>query len=158
MSTSEFSYQDVTLETSWELFESPEAEEFYIYWKSRSRDGALPLWKDFNLVDVPKLVPNLILIEAGENPTVFRIKMVGTKLIQVGGRDGTGLDMGQYKGTERGVDRLAQVVASDCGYYLSNAPVDWSDRGYKEHSALMLPTTDENGKVTHLVGWIGDFH
>lgn len=157
MTISSSHYQDVTLQTSFDLFEETESEELFDYWKQLSRDGALPQWLDYNADDVPKVVPYLTLIEVCENQTSFNIKMVGSELARQVGSDATKLELGRYESTDPFVIRLRAAVETRRGYYLTNASTDWLDGIHKKYSTLMLPTTDEEGKVICLVGWVGNF-
>lgn len=158
MNTPAFDYQEVTLDTLPESFEADGAEEFFTYWKSCSRDGALPRWMDTFLTDMPGLVPNMTVIEVSENLTSFMIKMIGTKLIQEVRRDPTGRKLGDDKHDEPVLDRLAEAAACERGYHLFEAPLNWSDSSYKKYTALVLPVTDKSGTVSHLLGWFDGFH
>ena len=60
------------------------------YWRSIHPTEGLPGRQHFDPVDVPKLLSNIGLIEAHENPRRFRIRLYGTALVAVMGEDYTG--------------------------------------------------------------------
>lgn len=158
MSASDVALIEVTLASPLDLFEDPEAEELFSYWKSCSRDGALPRWKDLNVTDIPAVVPNLTMIEVKGSPPTFTTILTGTTVVQEVGQDSTNVQVHDVAGADEVAKRLERVVETRSGYLLSNSPVTWASNDFKRHSALVLPSTDENGTITHLIGWVGDFH
>lgn len=148
---------EVTVDAALNFSKSPEAHEMFSYWNSRSQNGALPLWKDLNWVDVPAVIPNLVVISIKGEPPVFTTIMTGTNVIAEIGQDNTNIHVHELAGADAIIERFAFLLANRTGYFLSDAPVTWASNDYKNHSALMLPATGADGNITHLVGWVGDF-
>ncbi len=157
MSVSDVDFFEVTLSSSSNLFEVSEAEEMFSYWKSFSRNAALPVWKDLDVIDIPGVIPNLILIEVRGDPPTFAAILTGTTVVQEVGEDSTNHQLHEQAGVEEVSRRLEEVIKARCGYFVSNTPVTWASNHYKKHSALVLPCTDEDGTITHLMCWVGDF-
>lgn len=157
MSTLATNCQMITVQTSPEILEHMIAVDLFFDWRSHSRNGALPVWKDISLVETVKAVPNLVVIEVGEGPPHFKIKMLGTKLIQDSGQDKTNASLSEVPDADQVLTRCRSVLETRCGYYLTNAPANWSQYSYKSYSTLVLPTTDEMGRITNLLGWVSNF-
>lgn len=157
MSNSEVTLVNVTLDTPANFFDDEEAVNLFTYWLSCSKDGALPLWKDFNLVDMPTVVPNIALLEVVGDPPTFVTIMTGTTVVREIGQDNTSAELHELEGAADVSARLEMAVKTGQGYLLSNAPVSWASHDYKKHAALMLPLANAEGRVSHIVGWVGDF-
>jgi hypothetical protein len=66
-------------------------EELFAYWASRRQGGKLPGRRDLEPGDVKRLLPTLSLIDvARRDPLDFRIRLAGTGLYDVYGREITG--------------------------------------------------------------------
>jgi hypothetical protein len=65
---------------------------FYDYWLSKCRPGRLPARADIDPVAIPDLLPWIMLIDPVPGPAGyrFRFRLVGTALVERGGRDATG--------------------------------------------------------------------
>lgn len=156
-STPEPVFIEVTVGACLDFSDSPEAKIMFRYWSSCSRDGALPVWRDLSFVEVPIVVPNLVIIEASPEPVIFTTVMTGTNVVREIGQDNTHVHVHELPGADAVLERFTLLLERRSGYFLSNAPVAWASNDYKNHSALMLPATDQDGNITHLVGWVGDF-
>ncbi len=71
--------------------QQPLLRELYAYWRARCVGGALPARAALDPVDIPRLLPNLMLIDVTHDPFDLRYRLVGTALVAYMGRDTTGL-------------------------------------------------------------------
>jgi hypothetical protein len=65
-------------------------EELFAYWAARRRGANLPARRDLHPADIKRLLPTLSLIEVARAPLEFRIRLAGTALYDVYGREITG--------------------------------------------------------------------
>jgi Uncharacterized protein conserved in bacteria len=65
-------------------------EELYAYWARLRRKGRLPSRGDIRPDDFKRLLPTISLIEVDREPLDFRLRLAGTGLYNVYGREITG--------------------------------------------------------------------
>jgi hypothetical protein len=75
------------------------------YWQSKRRGGLLPARSDLLPEEIHHLLPNIIIYDvsrpdkAGDNGNNaarqyrYRVRLIGTRVVNLGGRDTTGLDL-----------------------------------------------------------------
>lgn len=80
------------------------------YWNSKRTERPLPSRSDFDpLVEVPRLVPHLMLAEYHRIPPRFRFRLVGTSVVDCMGEDRTG----QWVDADRAnTDQIARLLLS----------------------------------------------
>jgi len=59
------------------------------YWLSLKPEGHLPEWRDFSPLDIPELLPHLIVVDCLREPLQFRYRLIGTFVTRIAGRDST---------------------------------------------------------------------
>jgi len=65
----------------------PQQAELFDYWHSLSDSGDLPRRADFSPRDIPHLLPNICLLDMSPGPEVFRVRLAGTALREIYGRE-----------------------------------------------------------------------
>jgi hypothetical protein len=65
-------------------------EELFAYWASLRRSGGLPARRDLDPGGIKRLLPTISLIDVVPGPLDFRIRLAGTGLYDVYGREITG--------------------------------------------------------------------
>lgn len=65
-------------------------EELYSYWASLRRGGRIPSRNDLHPKDFKRLLPTVSLIDVSRDPLDFRLRLAGTGLYSVYGREITG--------------------------------------------------------------------
>lgn len=88
-------------------------EEMFAYWASLRREGRLPGRSDIDPNRFKRHLPTISLIDVNVAPLSFRIRLAGTALYGLHGRETTGLDLEQVHGAEEGVywrSELEKVV------------------------------------------------
>ena len=73
-------------------FEDPRLRRFYDYWLGKCRSGRLPARADIDPVEIPDLLPWIMLLDPVPGPKGyrFRMRLIGTGLVARAGRDATG--------------------------------------------------------------------
>ncbi|MEQ9334639.1 PAS domain-containing protein [Thalassobaculum sp.] len=128
---------------------SPRLRELRDYWLSLAAGRVMPAREDLDPLDIPRLLPNLMLVDVFHDPQRFRLRLVGTRLTELAKRDSTGrwMDASLYgDNTERVLldlracaDTGAPVASLDTAPYLEN---DWI-----RAEALLLPLGRQDGTV-----------
>lgn len=61
------------------------------YWQSKLRNRRLPDRTDIDPIEIPKLLPNIVLLDVlPDRPDCFRYRLVGTHVVREFGREMTG--------------------------------------------------------------------
>ena len=70
----------------------PSVQCFYEYWRSKCVDGRLPERHDIDPLEIPELLPGIILMDVARDGQRlrFRIRLAGTMVCSVHHRDITG--------------------------------------------------------------------
>ena len=68
----------------------PEQGQLYDYWIQRAGGRSMPGRRDIHPGDIPRLLPQLSLIDVERDPRRYRVRLAGTRLYDVYGRDITG--------------------------------------------------------------------
>lgn len=76
--------------TEADQIESDAIRQLYLYWRSKCVGGRLPRRADIDPVDIPNLMPNLIIADIEHDPFRVRYRLAGTKVVQMTGYEFTG--------------------------------------------------------------------
>ncbi|MCR9255541.1 MAG: PAS domain-containing protein [Alphaproteobacteria bacterium] len=69
----------------------PDLHEIYAYWRRPADAGRLPTRRDFDpVIEIPRQLHRLALIDVVRDPFDLRYRLVGTLLVEIGGKDLTG--------------------------------------------------------------------
>jgi hypothetical protein len=64
-------------------------EGLHRYWQSKRRDGALPTRAAIDPIEIPRLLPYLVIAEIEASPLRVRYRLVGTQVAEDNGSDFT---------------------------------------------------------------------
>lgn len=127
------------------------------YWRQRRWSvSGLPGRQDIDPLDIPGLLPWVNLIEVHRFPEGlrFRHRLVGTAIVEVRERDGTGCwfhDLYRPGKLERAQRKLEQVVRA-AEPALFDADLDDIGKPYWKQSSLILPLASDHRRVDMLMG------
>lgn len=140
--------------------EHGELRDFFAYWQSKRTEEGLPLRADIDPVDIPKLLPNVLLIDVIGQPAYdFLYRLLGTAIVDVDGVD--------YKGS-----LLSDMVPSTEAFHhiwqhhldaaagiveLRLDSMRWvrdSSRDHIDYVILLLPLRRNGEVVETLIGYI----
>ena len=68
---------------------SPRVEALHRYWQSKRSDGALPARTAIDPIEIPRLLPYLVMAEIEAAPMRVRYRLVGTQVAEDNGSDFT---------------------------------------------------------------------
>jgi hypothetical protein len=134
---------------------------FYEYWRSRAPDGRLPGRQHIDPLDVPALLPDLVLFDVvrqgeGENASLrFRVRVAGGTLVElVGGTNPTGRFIDEFvpanrRGQLNGA--YASVVRERIAHYWESQL--WTEgREFVRVQRLALPLARDGASVDMVIG------
>lgn len=134
--------------------------EFLVYWQSKQNDRRPPLRASIDPVDIPKLLPNILLIDVVGQPAYdFHYRLLGTAIVSVDGVDYKGsLLSDMVPSTEifhhiwqHHLDAAAGIVA------LRRDSMRWvrdNSRDHIDYAILLLPLRRGGDEVETLIGYI----
>jgi len=137
---------------------TPRFQQALAYWQSKLSGRAMPSRRDIDPVDIPRLLPYLMLLDVLPEPLDFRYRLIGTEVRAVLAQDYTGRLLSELPGKGKGSvvwDNCEQVV-------LARAPITRSppyvgpDRDLRRCKNLLLPLS-ENGSDVSMIVMVADF-
>lgn len=69
---------------------SPIVREAYRYWRGKKRGDRLPSRADIDPVEIPRLLPNISLVEREAGSGRYRYRLLGSALVELLGQEATG--------------------------------------------------------------------
>lgn len=63
------------------------------YWQRLRGDRTMPARRDIDPVDIPGLLPYVLLVDVDDEPVAFRYRLVGSIIVSRSVRDYTGMNM-----------------------------------------------------------------
>jgi hypothetical protein len=130
-------------------------EELYSYWASLRKGSQLPGRGDIHPRDFKRLLPTVSLIEVFRDPLDFRVRLAGTGLYGVYGREITGRslpDVYNSAATEYWRGELAKVVRErrpSVGVH----NLSWRGAGHLSILWLRLPLASNGRDVDMILGY-----
>lgn len=133
--------------------ESRLIRQLFLYWQSKCRDGRLPRRADIDAAEIPRLMPNILIVDVEYNPFRVRYRLAGTKIVQATGFEITG----KY------LDEI--VLPDDEGPFLESyqtacttktpiiARIKWhlAEEVTGEYDACFLPLSDDGETVNKVL-------
>jgi len=127
--------------------------DFLAYWRRKAGDAAAPRWQDFDVLDVPILMPHAIVLDVIADPLDFRHRLVGTLQRDMSTRDYTGMMMSEIDGRGPGSRTwsiLDEVRTSRAPAYHSITYVG-PETGFRKLTALFLPWLGDDGETNTII-------
>jgi hypothetical protein len=127
--------------------------ELWAYWDSIRGEKAMPSRADFDPLDIPRLLPNLILFDVEPGTRRLKARLVGTQVVATYGIDYTGryldeIDFGAHRDDILRDYYRCLDTAAPC---LTQSSF-WSDRGLTySMQRLILPLSDDGRTVNKLL-------
>lgn len=129
------------------------------FWKSLAAAGGLPTLDDFDLLEVPDLLPTFYQVDLTDKGNTATVRLVGTEGIQTHGADRTGYVLARDKWDDEvnaGLKRFFGLVfyAYDCRSPCAYGPVEQrvDGREFLSIEVVGLPLTSGGDDVGSVVG------
>lgn len=114
----------------------------------------MPARRDFEPSDFPSLLPNLFIFDVLYDPRDYVLRLLGTNLVAVLGRDYTGAHFDEmYQGATAATlrEQYDWVVDHKEPVY-DRLDASWMEKDYISYERLLLPLSSEGDKVDKLLG------
>jgi hypothetical protein len=139
---------DVTLN---DLPEGPH-RALYALWSARRRAGHLPGRAEFDPSEMREILPHITIFDVVErNPLRFRIRLVGTAIVDAMDVDTTGRYLDELDNIGHVHRRAEQLVETGVPYFLSNLPLTWTHQSFKRYSVLGVPLAADGQTIDKLM-------
>lgn len=126
-------------------------KHLYGLWSSKvSSDGNLPSRSDFDPAEIlASFLPYITLFDVIRNDEKlrFRIRLVGTGIVEETGRDTTGKFLDELPNTTQIIERAEWMVANRQPIYVQDQPLNWTSMDFKNYSALGVPLASDGVNV-----------
>lgn len=135
----------------------PLHESAYAYWRSlRTRAQHLPARSQINPADIPRLLPwiNLIEVHREAGDLRYRHRLVGTGIVDVRERDGTGQWFEDLydSATIRKLRGTIDPVVADGHPRILHGNLGITGKAFMDYQSLILPLAEDGTTVDMLMG------
>jgi len=138
----------------------PTIAAIFAYWERKRSTRRMPSRADIDPVELRGLVNNIALYDViepqlfGETDPLYRVRLVGSDIVEFDGRNTTG----EWIGTGKPPELVAQITGMLTSIVVSRAPrfrtgiVYWSrDRSYRRFESCFLPLSPDDGAVNMIL-------
>jgi hypothetical protein len=129
------------------------------YWNSKLRGDAIPARRDIEPLDIPELLPQVILLDVARDPWNFRFRLIGTNVVYHLSQDWTGTwlrEIGHMAPPSRIFNAYVEVAAS--GKPLrSQTPYVGPHQNFITAEDIILPLADDGQTVDMLLVFVEHF-
>lgn len=138
-------------------FQSRIVSEGYKYWVSKIHDGYLPKRSDIRPAEIPRLLPNIILVDVYRTPDWdFSYRLIGTKVVEHLHRDHTGVRMSAIE-HQRPPSKIwdnCKTVAETAKPLFPETPYVGPHEGFRRAEDIILPLVDDDQVVDTLLVFV----
>ncbi len=130
-------------------------EELFAYWASRKAGARLPCRRDLDPAHIKRLLPTVSLIDVSHQPVDFRVRLAGTGLYGVYGREITGRSLAEIYNTAAADYwrvELGKVVA-DKKPAVGMHNLAWRGASHLSILWLRLPLSADGREVDMILGF-----
>jgi hypothetical protein len=131
---------------------APRLKEALLYWQGKRAGRAMPARRDFDPVEVPKLLPYVMLYDVLTAPLDFRYRLIGTEARSLLSQDYTGKRFSEVAGKGAGSviwDNCEQVVRAKAPF--SRAPPYIGPEPHLRNCENLLMPFSEDGDAVNLI-------
>jgi hypothetical protein len=137
----------------------PAVMAIFAYWDSKRGTRRMPSRADIDPVDLRSLVNNIALYDvvvplSGKMGPLYRVRLVGSDIVEFDGRNTTG----EWVGTGKPPELVAQITGMLTDIVTHRAPrfrsglVYWNrDKSYRRFESCFLPLSPDDGAVNMIL-------
>jgi len=131
---------------------SPLLRQVLAYWEGKRGRREMPARRDIDVVEIPRLLPHIILIDVLRDPLDFRYRLIGSGVREILRRDYTGKLFSEIPGKGRNSiiwGNCERVVATRRPFSRT-PPYVGPKQDVQPHENLLLPLS-ENGVTVDMI-------
>jgi hypothetical protein len=132
------------------MLKSSRLRAAYSYWDGKRQSKLMPSRSDIDPVEIPRLLPYVILIDVVREPLNFRYRLIGTQARDIMRQDFTGRFFSEIPGKGR-----ESMLWHGCDAVVgSKSPMSWQipyvgqDRYLRDCENVLLPLSNDGTHVT----------
>ncbi len=126
-------------------------QRLFEWWLTARGSRRYPAREDFDPARMGRYLSTMVLHDVEPDAPVFRIRLVGTLVVDLIGRDPTGLAAGDLPNSGPMVARYRWAVAHRAPYMCLDLPIAWASKDYMAYSTLVLPLGPDDATVNMLI-------
>jgi hypothetical protein len=128
---------------------APRFKEAFAYWQSKLAGRLMPSRRDIDPVEIPRLLPYVMLVDVLRDPLDFRYRLIGTEVRDILHGDYTGKRYSEVPGKGAGsvVWSHYETVVVRKQPFLCTPPYVGPDRKLQRCDNLLLPLSDDGDTV-----------
>lgn len=125
----------------------------YAYWRSKCVGDRLPRRADIDPLDFPRLLPHITIVEVVPDDRRYVYRLVGTKEVEVRGKDPTGRSVveGFFGPSLDDALRCYDTAVRTRQPFYDDAPYITPDKRYSDDESLFLPLSDDGVTVNRVM-------
>lgn len=134
---------------------SPIVRSAFEYWRSKCRGRALPSRADIDPMEIPRVLPNISLVERDTETGRYRYRLIGSALVESLGWDATGRYLDEvYPGFENSPSKRYREQVFDLGKpsHRIGRPSLRFAKDFFNVERLYLPLADDGQRVDMVMG------
>lgn len=120
------------------------------YWLSLAKDRPMPAREHFDPLDIPHLLPHIVLFDVFGDPPSFRFRLVGTASVFGAGVDPTGKVFNDMPHSGTAVGRMRRGVELRIAYFTDDI-FPWGTRPHLYYRTLVMPLSGDGDAVDMLL-------
>lgn len=137
---------------------SPLQRDFLAYWRQQAGDRIAPRREDLDVLDIPTLMPHVIILEILQNPFDFQYRLVGTAISERSNKDYTGMKLTEIEGRGPGSNIWSILdavrVSQEPTYH--SVPYVGPSKDFLKLNDLFLPLVND-GLETNMIVLVTHF-
>ena len=126
-----------------DLSDNPRFLELKAYWDRKRGARAMPLRSDIDPLELRRHLGSLVLIDVLPGMTDFRMRLIGTRIVETYGRDSTGKLLSSLKPIDpewwRFCDGLYRAVAGRAVIARARGNLRMVGRDFRRFDSVLLP-------------------
>lgn len=129
------------------------------YWESKIVDGRIPARRDIEPLDIPELLPQIILLDVSRDPWNFRFRLIGTNVVYHLSEDWTGSWFSQigHMAAPSRIFTACVNVASSGNPLRNQIPYIGPHSNFISSEDLILPLSDDGATIDKLLVFVEYF-
>ena len=134
-----------------DISDNPRFVELRDYWNKKRGTRAMPSRADIDPLDLRSHLGSLVMIDVLPGAADFRMRLIGTSITNVYGRDSTGKTLSELKAGDpewwRFCDELYRAVAQQQRMARARGTLRMVGKDFRQFDSLLLPLYAGDGTV-----------
>jgi hypothetical protein len=132
----------------------PDLVELHQLWEIKRGERLMPSRADFDPSEFRKLLPTIQLYDVGRAEGIYRVRLVGSALVALAGRDNTGKPPGYGlpEADARAIVEILNLVVRRRAPLFGRGRVHWiTGKSHRKYEGSVLPLSDDGTSVNMIL-------